>query len=283
MTTEDATTRQEAGDAHPFDELLSMQLLESGDFAAKTHDGYMNMVGPFGGATAAQLLTAVMNVDGRIGTPVTITVNFLAPVLAGGFRLRVRKTRQNRSSQHWYVEMLQGEEDEVRSNATVITAERRNTWHATDVSPPRELTEIPATLGSLSTNMEWVSRFQFAYVDGGPLDANAVQPGLSSRTAVWVRDACGRHLDYPGLLAATDTFFPRIQLMRTDWTPVGTVSMTTYFHCSPAELAGVEGSPLFGIAQGQVFSTNYFDQTSQVWSKWGQCLATAHQVVYYKS
>jgi hypothetical protein len=105
----------------------------------------------------------------------------------------------------------------------------------------------------------------------------------SSRTVVWVRDVPERPVDFPGILAISDTIFPRIYLRRAERIPIGTVSMTTYFHCGEQELHEVGSGTMVGVATGQVFAANYFDQNSQLWSAAGTCLATSHQVVYYKN
>jgi acyl-coenzyme A thioesterase PaaI-like protein len=267
---------------HAFDEAMQLEPLAQGEFRARTSPLYMNMVGPFGGVTAAQMLSAALAHEERAGTPVTATVNFLAPLQAGEFRLRVRKTRQNRSSQHWYVELLQGD-DEVRSNATVMTALRRQTWQATELPVPEALRLRPARLDRLDTDMEFINRYEFSFLEG-PLFPEGDPPSYeSSSTVVWVRDAPSRAVDFAGILAVSDTIFPRIYLRRPDRVPIGTVSLTTYFHCDQSDLDQVGSQPMLGVARGQVFSRNFFDQSSQLWSPEGRCLATSHQIVYFKS
>ena len=267
---------------HPFDVAMKLDIVGEGEYIARTNAGYMNMVGPFGGATAAQMLSAVLSEKDRVGTPVTVTVNFLAPVAEGEFRLKVRKTRQNRSSQHWYVELIQGE-GELRGNATVMTAARRDTWRSTEISPPAELSATRPPLIKLNTDMEFINRYEFGFHEG-PLFPVGDPPSYdSSRTVVWVRDSPPRRVDFAGLFALCDTIFPRIYLRRAERVPIGTVSMTTYFHCSQQDLDEVSGTPMLGTANGQVFSSNFFDQNSQLWSADGRCLATSHQVVYYRN
>ena len=273
----------EAESLHPFDALLALAPVTGNEFEAATSPDYSNMVGPFGGATAAQMLQAVMAMGDRAGSPVAITVNFLAPVLDGPFRLHVRKTRQNRSSQHWYVEMVQGEDGEVRTNATVMTAVRRDTWEASETASPAALAKAAGPYEKLEINFAWVKQYEFSYLEGRPVASSAAEPLPSSRSTVWVRHAQPRPLDFPGLLALSDTFLPRVYLRRSDWMPIGTVSLTTYFHCMDSDLLKVDTAALLGVAQGQIFRANYFDQDSQLWSTDGQCLATSHQIVYFKN
>jgi hypothetical protein len=75
-----------ANTMHPFDEAI--QLTPQGDhYRGQTSPKYANMVGPFGGVTAATLLRAVMDHPECQGEPLALTVNFAAPVADGAFDL----------------------------------------------------------------------------------------------------------------------------------------------------------------------------------------------------
>ena len=65
------------------------------------------MVGPFGGVTAAAIVRAIESHPDRIGEPVALTVNYLAPVNDGPFDVVVRVARTNRTNQHWTAEVRQ--------------------------------------------------------------------------------------------------------------------------------------------------------------------------------
>src|SRR5699024_6572478 len=56
---------------------------ESNDFHGQTSKRYNNMVGPFGGVTAATLLRSVLEHPERQGIPVSLTINYAAPVSDG--------------------------------------------------------------------------------------------------------------------------------------------------------------------------------------------------------
>ncbi|OYU41653.1 MAG: hypothetical protein CFE44_28540 [Burkholderiales bacterium PBB4] len=103
-----------------------------------------------------------------------------------------------------------------------------------------------------------------------------------SLTQVWLRDALGRAMDFASLAAISDAFFPRLFLRRARFVPVGTVSMTIYFHAQAEQLAKVGGGFILGQAQGQHFQNGFFDQSAQLWSQTGEMLVTTHQTVYYK-
>ena len=61
---------------HPLDAALALQPDGEGRWHGHTHPAWGNMVGPFGGITAAQLLQAVCLDPRRLGEPLSLTVNF---------------------------------------------------------------------------------------------------------------------------------------------------------------------------------------------------------------
>src|SRR5688572_28854369 len=95
---------------HAFDQAVALQPQADGSFLGQTHPAWANMVGPFGGITAAQALNAVLQHPDRLGEPVAFTVNFCAALADGPFSAIARPARTNRSTQHWNVELRQGEQ-----------------------------------------------------------------------------------------------------------------------------------------------------------------------------
>jgi hypothetical protein len=97
-----------------------------------------------------------------------------------------------------------------------------------------------------------------------------------------VRDNPPRPLDFASLTALSDVFFTRIWRRRASRVPVGTVSMTVYYHADTAHLAATGTGYLLAQAQAQAFRKGYFDQTAQLWNEAGELVVATHQVVYYK-
>ena len=85
-----------------------------------TSPAYANMVGPFGGVTAASALNAVLQHPALLGEPVALTVNYAAALADGPFEVVARPARTNRSTQHWVVEIVQAGETVL--TATALTA-----------------------------------------------------------------------------------------------------------------------------------------------------------------
>lgn len=251
-----------------------------------TSAAYANMVGPFGGITAAQALQAVMLHPDRLGEPVSFTGNFAAALADGPFVAEATPARTNRSTQHWIVTLSQtdGEgQSQVVFTATVVTAQRRNTWGTTDARMPEAppLDSVPA-IPRPSRRPPWLDRYDMRWYQGAmphPFD-DSEHP--DSITRMWVRDEPPRSLDFPSLVSLCDVFYPRIWLRRAKLVPIGTVSFTVYFHASSDTLLACGTQHLIAEARGQRFFDGYFDQTGALWHPDGLLLATTHQVVYYR-
>ena len=265
---------------HVFDAAIALAPQGEGAWHGHTSAAYANMIGPFGGVTAAQALNAVLQHPQRLGHPVAFTVNFAAALADGPFMVLARPARTNRSTQHWMVEMRQHERTVL--TATSVTAVRRDTWGATDMPMPDvpAVAEVPPP--TRRGRVEWVNRYEMRFVAGGLPPAWDGAEGQNSRTQLWVRDNPPRPLDFASLTAIADVFFPRIWRRRATMTPIGTVSMTVYFHAGEAQLRSTGAGYLLGQAEAQAFRNGYFDQTAQLWNDAGELLATSHQVVYYK-
>lgn len=271
--------------AHPFDEALRLAPAGGHRWSGTPSAAYQNMVGPFGGLTAASFVQALLQHPERLGEPLALTVNFAGPVADAPFVIEARPVRTNRSSQHWTLTLSHDDAEGrplVATTGTAVTALRRETWHGSDtpmpaVPPP----EACAPAARLQWQPEWLRRYELRPVSGA-LPAVWDGGGDASTSEVWVRDAPPRPLDHAALAAMCDIFFPRIWLRRATQVPAGTVSMTAYFHASAAELAACGESFLFARAAGQEFRHGFCDQSAQLWSAAGRVLATSHQIVYYR-
>ncbi|HZY15353.1 MAG TPA: thioesterase family protein [Ramlibacter sp.] len=264
---------------HPVDTAIALSPQPDGSFVGATRPDWANMIGPYGGITAAQCLQAVLRHPERLGHPVALTVNFAAALADGHFTLRARPVRTNRSTQHWIVEMLQ--EDAVMATATVFTAIRRATWSSQEARMPQvpRPRDVPVTVRH---GVEWLKRYEMRFVDGAiPVQwDDATRDDSLSR--LWVRDAPARPLDFASLAALADVFFPRVWLRRARLTPIGTVSLTVYFHADLPQLAAAGSGYLLAQVRGQGLGSGYFDHAGQLWDEAGTLLATTTQVVYYK-
>lgn len=288
------TARKTLLTQHPFDEAVALAPQPAGahergaaaacHYAGRTHPAYANMVGPFGGVTAAQALQAVLRHPQRLGEPVSLTVNYAAALADGDFSIEARPLRTNRSTQHWLVLLTQTGADGVDAtvlSATAVTAARRSTWSADDAVMP--VVPAPQSIARpvIAKRVKWIERYDMRPC-AGPMPSHWDGSEADSLTQLWMRDDPPRPLDYLSLTALADVFYPRVWRRRALMTPVGTVSMTVYYHAGGAELAATGAGYLLAQARSQAFFNGFFDQSAELWNEAGHLLATTHQIVYFK-
>ena len=275
---------------HPFDHFIALTHTGADQFSGHAQPAYWNMVGPFGGVVAAVATKAVMVHPSRLGDPVSITANFCAAMGPGEFVVHARPARTNRSTQHWVVEVSQADAQgqmQAVLTATLVTAVRRETWGINDSPMPAVPPALDVPRPQQFAPVEWINRYEMRQIAGGMPGVfddhiSSDSPSTASQSQLWLRDNPPRALDFCSLTALADVFYPRVWLRRRTRVPVGTVSMTVYFHADANALAQVGDGYLLGQARGQVFRNGFFDQTAMLWGSDGTPLASTHQTVYYK-
>ena len=269
-----------SNEIHPLDSATALEPAGEGLWRGRTEPRYGNMVGPFGGAIAAKLLKAPLVHPARLGHPVAFTVNFAGPLADGEFLVSARAVRTNRATQHWVIELTQGEE--TVATATAVFAVRRESWSSTEavfpsVPPASSIPRLPPL-----TRHAWTGCYDMRFVKGAPNFGSKV-PADDSESIMWLRDEPPRPLDFVSLTAIADAFIPgRLFLRRPRWTPYATVSMTTYYHADDAMLAAHGSRELLGVARAQQIRNGYHDQSAELWTPEGQLLAATYQTCYFK-
>ena len=147
-----------------FDAGIAIESVEPGHVRGRTTPEWANMVGPFGGITAATLLHAVQVQPDCHGQPVALTVNFAAPIADGDFDIALRAARTNRSNQHWIIELTQ--DGETKTTATALFGLRRETWAAQEAAmPPVPAPENVAVPG-FPPRVHWTRNYEMLFVEG---------------------------------------------------------------------------------------------------------------------
>ncbi|MFV0495039.1 acyl-CoA thioesterase [Mycobacterium sp.] len=268
--------------SHPFDEALRLNRPDPADpgrLRGRTRPEWANMVGPFGGITAATLLRAVEGHPDRIGEPLALTVNYTAPIADGEFDIAVRAARTNRTNQHWIIEQTQ--DGSVTATATAVLAIRRDTWSDIEATIPEVPGPDDTPAGGLGDFIAWARQYDMRFVQG-PVPGEGARPADSSTTTLWMRHQVRRRLDFAALAAMCDVFYPRIFLRRGAVVRAGTVSLTSYFHADQAQLEAVGDDYVLGSARANAFGRGHSDQSARLWSRDGALLAATHQVVHFK-
>ncbi len=268
--------------SHAIDRGVHLTPVGDNQFLGHARPEWQNMVGPFGGITAAVVLNAVLQHPKLLGEPIALTVNFAAALGEGAFEVRALPVRTNRSTQHWSVEIFQDGSDGPSTTASVVTAARRNTWSTDDEPMPRAPAPEGIVIPPYEAPVAWINNYEIKPVSGPLPEAWDGSDGESSYSLMWMRDRPARPLDFASMAAISDVFFPRIWRRRATRVPAGTVSITTYFHAGAQQMTEVGTQWLLGQAKAHTFRNGFFDQTGQIWSQSGHLLATTHQIVYYK-
>ena len=263
--------------AFAFDDALRLEPQGPRRWGSQIDKRYWNSIGPFGGWTVALLLKAVLAEADHAGTPVALTVNLMGGLSEDPISLVTRPVRQGRSMEFWTSELHQG--DSVAAMAMVTLGQRRDTLADQEavmptVPMPEELPP-PKPHVRVSFGMMFESR-QIS----GPVP---FQPeGGSTETRTWVRDAQARPLDYPLAAMLADVFAPRLMYKITERSPVSTISMSAYFHATPAEMAAAGTDYVMAEAKARRFESGFFDQTGSLWSRDGKLLVTTEQLSWFK-
>jgi hypothetical protein len=263
---------------HPFDAALALEPLEPGRWRGAPHPAWANMVGPFGGITAATMLRAALAHPERVGDPVALTVNYAAALGAAPFEVRARPARTGRSVQHWQIELIQA--GEIATTATAVTALRRDTWAAVELAPPEAPPAEAVPVTPRFSDVEWPKRYELRFHAGPSPDLRIGTELADSLSVVWIRDEPARALDAPSLAAICDVFYPRTFRRRQRFVPAGTVTLTIHFHADADQLAAQAARPVLGVARGLRYHRGFFDQRAEIWSDAGGLLASSMQSVW---
>jgi len=272
---------------HPFDQAIQLTpIATEGDITrwnGATHPAYWNMIGPFGGTTASIIMQSLLGHPQRLGDPISLTLTYARAVAEGDFEVVTQLVCATRSTQHWSVQLLQGESRAVAVNAIAMFATRRDTWAAQEAVMPAapaaadcDVTAPPAGVPA------WVANYEFRFITGSIQDGRSGQGRDDSTSLFWLRETPSRPLEFAALTSFCDAFFPRLYLRRGAPAPAGTVSFNVYFHADAQRLAQVGAEPVLCMARGLNFGGGFFDQNAQVWSADGFLLANTQQMVWYK-
>lgn len=266
----------DAAAPHPFDDALELESLSPGTYLGKTSPPYNNMVGPFGGLTAATFIRAIERHPDRLGDPLSLTINFAGPVAEGEFEISTRAVRTNRSNQHWYLELSQN--GIVATTATAVFGTRRETWADDEATPPSIPAPSELEVGGFPEFIAWARNYEMRFSAG----ALSEEESPDSAISLWVRDSPSRALDFASLTSMADIFYPRVFQRRGKYVPAGTISLTVHYFATAEELETQADSYVLAHAQSRRFHKGYFDQSAELWGSDEKLLASSHQVVYYK-
>lgn len=268
-------------DTHPLDGGLALECFGQGEWRGKTSPHYGNMIGPFGGFIAAAFLKSVIDDKRRTGHPVALTVNFCGSIADGDFIITSKLQRGGKYTQHWSLELSQ--EAGVRATATLVFGARAEVFEHQVAKMPKAPAALKLVAMPKNALLKWVDAYELRFVEGAPdFTGKAFDHLRSAKTVFYVRDDPPRPLDYLSLAALSDCFFLRNLHIRGTFPPMGTVSLTTYFHATPEELNRQGNAPLLAVGDCKRLNGQFNDQQIELWATDGTLLASGVQVTWYK-
>jgi acyl-CoA thioesterase len=166
--------------------------------------------------------------------------------------------------------------------ATAVFAERRPSWSHQLAAFP-QATAFEQTLPYAKIALPWVKQYDFRFVEGEPKIGSTQKIPASAFSKLWIGDRAPRKIDALSLMSMSDAFFGRVFHARNELVPLGTVSLTTYFHTSNEDLAAEDITRVLATADAKIFHKSYGDQHGELWSPNGRLLATTTQITYFKA
>lgn len=261
---------------YELDESLALTDEGEGRWRGRTSPGYGNAVGPFGGWIAALLMRAILN-QGPQGEPLSLTVTFLGGCKDGELTGSTRLLRRSRTNEHWTAEFSDSEN--LVAHAVASFGLRRPTVALGDLPPPEPAPPadtVPARPAFGDRGPAFFGRYDYRQFEGKPFRVNP-----TTRSRAWVKDMDGRPLDHVSLAAHADSPMPRVFLVSDRPSAIATMSMSVYFHATPAAFAETGGGFLLIDCEARRGFEGFYDQTARLWTPSGQLLATTEQVVWY--
>jgi acyl-CoA thioesterase len=259
-----------------FDESLALTTAGPGRWAGIASPRYEAVIGVFGGWTVALLLKAVLVEPEAGGSPVSITVNFIA-ALPPGAEIIVDVTRlgATRSLAHWRCDLRLAGEQGIVATAIVIMANRRDSDSRTepkmpDVPPPEDL-----------------QGYFPPFAKNPPMESRSPMPPPpfnkpDSRTLSWERNASGRVIDVLTLALLSDLGAPRVYLVSPGPRPSATLTLSVTFLAGPDELAACGDDFILADMIATRIEQSTVGSRKDMWSRAGTLLATSEQLCWFR-
>lgn len=259
-----------------FDESLALTATAPGRWAGIASPRYEAVVGVFGGWTVALLLKAVLGEPEASGSPVSISVNFIAALPPGAeIIIDVTRLGATRSLAHWRCDLRLAGSDAVVATAIVIMANRRDSDNRTEPKMP----EVPPP--------EALQSYFPPFAKNPPMESRSPMPPPpfnkpDSRTLSWERDASGRTIDVLTLALLSDLGAPRVYLVSPGPRPSATLTLSVTFLAGPDELAACGDDFILADMIATRIEQSTVGSRKDMWSRAGTLLATSEQLCWFR-
>ncbi|WP_394692473.1 acyl-CoA thioesterase [Hyphobacterium sp.] len=266
--------------AHSFDDAIALTELERtgqrGRFSGTVTDAYQNMIGPFGGVSAAMLAEGMAKASRDGLELVSITTDFMTGMTEGPFDLSAICHRAGKSTEFWAASIKQADSASPALRATGVFSQRRETLEWTEGEMP--VVPAPDDCTRFVPPRGWGER-----IDIRPATNTDIFNTDSTANTLWAKFAEPRALDPAGLVCLADTPTPRIFFVAKSFVPLSTISLTVYLHASADDYAEAGDDFVLLDVNAARGGGGFYDQHARIWSRSGKLLATTQQMVWFKA
>ena len=246
-------------------------------FEAEANEHFKNLIGPYGGWSAAILAKGLIEAAGPEMELVSITTDFLAGAREGPVTLDVVCDRGGKNTQFWNASLTAKGDKGPSNRAMGILSRRRETLAWTEGNRPDA--PAPEDCDRAVLPMAWSRTVEMRPTQSPPFGEGIDRTDNLS----WIRLEPDRPLDAVGLVALADTPTPRLFFITGKPEMIATVSMTVYLHASAEDYAAVGTDYMLIEAHAARGGRGFYDQHARIWSRDGRLLATTQQIVWYKT
>lgn len=259
-----------------FDNSLALESVGPGLWRGRADPHYEAHNGMFGGWTAALCLNSVLRDPAAEGSVSAFTVNYLDRLPPeSALTLRTARLGGGKSLSHWRCDVITGESGAIAASAMIVLANRR----ASDAYTEGAMPDVPPpdNFPRMHPDQNFGERMDMRWARGWPWHNRP-----DTRSLVWEREMSGRTLDTLQLALLSDLGVPRIFLIGAAPRPSATVTITTYFHASEAELAACGDDFVLADMTASRIAHSTFDSKNTLWSRAGALLATSEQLCWFR-
>lgn len=262
-----------------FDDAVALHALEGGRYRGHADRRHESISGMFGGWTAAIALEAVLRKAGGgdpTAAPAALSIHFVDRIAPGeDVVLEVARLGGGRSLTHWRVEIFPTDAERVLAHAVVTLANRRET--DSHVEPTMPDAPDPSSLGRFQAPGPQGQQTSIRPIWGHPPFNQA-----STSSGAWIQLVEPRPIDHTLLAYLADQTAPRSFYWNDGPRPSATITMSVYFHATPADLAAAREDFVLNEAVGTRGEQSTSGAQLRMWSRAGALLATSEQLCWYR-
>lgn len=227
----------------------------------------------WGGYVLGVLMKAILSEPHSDAAPISMTVSYIAALKDAPMTVSTRLLRRGATLEFWRAEVSQG--DGLVAHAQITLGRRRPTQRFSWIEMPK--VAAPEEIESASTSGGFLREYDIRTIVGFPAKDGR------SLTLNWSRLRDGQPMDHVRLAMAADRFPPRHYAhYGFPGPPASTISLTVYFHATPAEIAAVGDDFMLSQAEGRWGADSLFDMHATVWRRDGLLLITTEQLCWFK-